>query len=283
MYYNAVSKKQMGKLPLTPPQAASEQYLERAAPTDTQGDHLEPSPVSGAAALLPSSLRPRVWNAVNRYKSAPSFLLPKSENEPAADRSPPPILDGDRLSSGGSVYPDKSLLAAAIRSKLLRQSASIRQKRDEHSRDYAIASALSTNTDSFVSENEAQPSELPSESIELDEIELQLPAPGVEMSIDPLMNGFKLDCAGSLDCVDDTFSAIAEVESISEDSSIWRAREQPDDDSVDVHSTASSITAVASVFSALTESQVITVESEISSEEREHVSWASHNSINHEF
>jgi hypothetical protein len=85
-----------------------------------------------------------------------------------------------------------------------------------------------------------------------------------------------------LDSADDAFGPVVEVESISEDSTIWRAHEQRDDGCVDVQSTASSSSAALSVFSALTESQATAVESEMSRAEQEDVSVASCESTNHE-
>jgi hypothetical protein len=283
MYYNAVSKKK-GKLPPAPPQAlaSSEQHLERAVPADLQGQHLERSPLAGVAAASPSSVRPRIWNAVNRYKSAPSFSLPKSENEQSGEQPPSPIPGGDRLPNVASVQPEKSLLAAAIRSKMLRQKASIHQTQNENSRDCAAASNASAIIDSFDSESDVQSSDLHSASIELDEIELQLPAPDVDTVSDPLMKYVKRGDADSLDSADDAFGPVVEVESISEDSTIWRAHEQRDDGCVDVQSTASSSSAALSVFSALTESQATAVESEMSRAEQEDVSVASCESTNHE-
>ena len=67
----------------------------------------------------------------------------------------------------------------------------------------------------------------------------------------------------------------AEVESVSEDPTIWRAREHCNESNVDVHSAASADSGALSVFSALTESHATAVDSDAIDAEYEQMSVAS--------
>jgi len=257
MYYNAVSKAR-GKRLAAPPTPLPPAHLERPAPKDHESEHLErplspellpPPPVSAAS---PSIVRPSVWNAVNRYKSSPS--LPPPPLQPL-QAPPPPLPTG---SGGERPSHDKSLLAAAIRSKMLRQSPSIHKSRKAVSApqagDQISVSSFDTSMNTAVSEEasrfsqlEVAPAQTP--TMDLDEIELQLSAPQVS-AMEARLSVDSDD--GKSGAFHETESSVAsapsvEVDSLSEDATIWRAREHAAADDVDVYSTASAASVGLSV------------------------------------
>jgi hypothetical protein len=160
---------------------------------------------------------------------------------------------------------------------MLRQKPSIHNSRHDTSTEHTTMSKLDTTVDSTVSALHSHPSESVvglSETREPDEIEVQFPAHIAEElslgSIDGQSNLFEY--------AHDVLDPIAEVDSVSEDTTIWRCH---DADNVDVYSTASATSDVHSVFSALTdEPHTIVVESHQTSIEQEQngsVSLESHN------
>ena len=154
---------------------------------------------------------------------------------------------------------DKSLLAAAIRSKMLRQSPSIRNSRLASALqvvDQVNISSFNTTANTAISEDgshfwERQVAAVP--TMDLDEIEVQLSTPQVS----------EIAAQLSLDLNDVTSqnteegriasSTNIEVESLSEDATIWRAREQREADDIDVYSTSSATSVGLSVFETVTE------------------------------
>ena len=80
----------------------------------------------------------------------------------------------------------------------------------------------------------------------------------------------------------DARDSIVEVESLSEDSTVWRAKEQLDAQNVDVESIASGTSVDLSVLSLLAESQMTAVESQATPAEWEGISVASLESIHQE-
>jgi hypothetical protein len=257
MYYNAVSKSKtklppfpISKRPTVPPPAASAEH-----PDATGFKHLErpPHPVS---ADSPAGSRPNVWKAVNRHKSlAP---LPSTALTPIEQ---PPLPTVDQRSGAGSR--DKSLLASAIRSKMLRQSPSIRKSRHERSSDQITVGTLSSTSESVFSEASVrtpEPSVNSQLSVEPDEIELQLSDAGGAVAQQDV-NSYSSE-------VWDGEEPIAEVESfISEDSTAWRAREYTGAMNVDEESTVGAASVGVSVFSTMT-----AVESQVTSADREQTS-----------
>jgi cysteine-rich repeat protein len=286
MYYSAVSKTK-GKRPMAPQQQASGQHLERPETTETQNQHLERPPLPDAASS-PSKSRLRIWNAVNRYKSSPSNQLPKSPIRLPEEEQPPPAAGGDRMPDeigSESLNHEKSLLAAAIRSKMLRKRASIYKAEKDKSDDRITSTSMSATVDSINSENDVQASDLRSvslQSIVLDEIQLQLPAQNVDTGNKPSREAREAFSADSWGNFDTSLIRDAEVESVSEDPTIWRAHEHCDESNVDVHSAASADSGALSVFSALTESHATAVYSDAIDAEHEQMSVASRESVEDE-
>ena len=264
MYYNAVSKTK-GHRPAVPLTPLPQTHLERPEPKVPETGHLErplspelPNALQSSAAS-PSVVRPSIWNAANRYKVSPSQTPPPSQPLQAPQPPPPVVSGGARPSRAANMSHDKSLLAAAIRSKMLRQSPSIRNSRLASALqlgDQVTNSSFNTTANTAISEDgshfwERQVAAVP--TMDLDEIEVQLPAPQVS----------EIAAQISLDSNDVTSqnteegriasSTNIEVESLSEDATIWRAREQREADDIDVYSTASATSVGLSVFETVTE------------------------------
>jgi hypothetical protein len=173
MYYNAVSKIK-GKRNEAPPTTVPSMHLESAVPADPEVEHLErpPPPASG---VLSSGAKPSVWSAVNRYRSSPSLPRPTLKHIESEEHPPPPSPSADGLSVGGTSPHTKSLVAAAVRSKMLRRKPSIHNSMHDTSTEHVAISKLDTTVDSTVSELDESLVVL-SETREPDEIEVQFGA-----------------------------------------------------------------------------------------------------------
>jgi cysteine-rich repeat protein len=259
MYYRAVSRSK-GKRRVAQPKAMTpvrDPHLERPAPEDLKSrfnerpssQELPPLPVTSVES--PPRARPSIWKAVNRLNSSPSVIPGASLLEKP---QPPPAVGSGSQSQGSS------LVAAAIRSKMLRQSPSIRKSKVNLSSDQTFDSNLSPAVDSVVSE--ASQDQVFKEP---DEIEVRSVADEGENFKELVYSRNETSHHSSAND-EQHFEPIFGVDSLSEGSTIWRTHEQVSARSFDLDSTTVSAASVSlSVFSTYTEEDVASASQDLNS------------------
>jgi hypothetical protein len=160
----------------------------------------------------------------------------------------------------GSQSQGSSLVAAAIRSKMLRQSPSIRKSKVNLSSDQTFDSNLSPAVDSVVSE--ASQDQVFKEP---DEIEVRSVADEGENFKELVYSRNETSHHSSAND-EQHFEPIFGVDSLSEGSTIWRTHEQVSARSFDLDSTTVSAASVSlSVFSTYTEEDVASASQDLNS------------------